>query len=257
MYNQRYDRNIGVWTEEFQVKLKNITVGIAGLGGSGSCLVSLLTRNGFGCLKIADPGIFDIFDIQRQLFATEKNLGKNKTLVTEEEVRYINPEIKVISYKEGIKEGNLENFLEGCDFVHEVMDYSVPALKILFHRKAREKKIITTTSAVIAGGVATFVFHPEGMSFEEYFEYPGNITGWNLSHQKLVKKDPDYLLKEFFLNRVKQGTIPSTADGAFLTAITTVGIYKRLLMGKEVAYVPKIMRFDILDDSMYLQTIID
>jgi len=40
-----------------------------------------------------------------------------------------------------------------------------------------------------------------------------------------------------------------------LTGVTVAAVYKRILMGKEVAYAPKVMRVDFIDDLMYSKTI--
>ena len=251
----RYNRNIGVWTEEFQDKLKETTVGIAGLGGAGGGLASLLARNGFGRIKIADPGVFSTPDIQRQFFAKESTLGQNKTDVTEKELLDINPELKIVAYRNGISKENIDDFLDDCDFISEALDYSLPELKLELHRKAKQKKIIVTTSAIVACGASAFVFHPDGMSFEEYFEFNEGTEKRKQNPDKIMRIDPNYLQKEVFLERVRQGTVPTTCDGGFLTAVATAAIYKRILMGKEVAYAPKVMRIDFIDDLMYNQII--
>jgi len=250
----RYDRNIGVWTEEFQDKLKDVTVGITGLGGAGGTLASILARNGFGTIKIADPAVFATLDLQRQFFAKQSTLGKNKTDAAQQELLDINSEVKIVAYRDGVSEENLDDFLDGCDFIHEVLDYSLPELKVAVHRKARQKGIIATSSAIVGCGASTFVFHPDGMSFEEYFELKqGNLQ--KQRHDKIAKIDPDYINKDFFLERVKQGTVPTSCDGGYLTGVTVAAVYKRILMGKEVAYAPKVMRVDFIDDLMYSKTI--
>ncbi len=251
-----YDRNIGVWDEDFQNKLKNVTVGLAGLGGSGGCLASILARNGFGKFKIADPDIFEIHNIQRQLFAVYSSLGQSKAEATKDGIKEINPAIQVAAYPAGITLENLDEFLEGCDFVHEVIDYSAPEVKIAIHRKAREKGIIVSSAAIIGTGVATLIFHPQGMSFEEYFEYDERKKEWKQSIDKIAGVYPDYINREIFLGRIAKGQVPTTADGAFLTGITTAGLYKRILMGKEVAYAPKMVRWDMLDDQFYNRAIL-
>jgi len=253
--DHRYNRNIGVWTEEFQNKLKEVTVGVAGLGGAGGALTSILARNGFGRIKIADPAVFAAPDLQRQFYAKESTLGQNKTDVSERELHDINHEVKIVAYRNGISKENIDDFLDGCDFVHEVIDYSLPELKTLIHKKAREKRIIVTTSAIVGCGASAFVFHPDGMSFEEYFEVQKGVTDRKQSPEKIIIIDPDYMDKKFFLERVMQGTIPTSCDGGYLTGITVAAIYKRMLMGKEVAYVPKVMRVDFLDDLMYNKNI--
>ena len=254
---ERYDRNIGVWDEAFQAKLAETTVGIAGLGGSGGALAALLARNGFGHLKIADLDTFERHNIQRQRFATEGTLGRAKVTVTRDAIRDINPAIQVTAFAEGVTLDNLDGFLDGCDFVHEVVDLSVPGVKHAIHRRARERGVITTTAIMTAAGVSTLAFHPEGMSFEEWLGRPDFAGDWAATIRRLLGYVPDYLDLEAFSARVRQGTVPSTADAAMLTAVTTAGIYKRALMGKPVAWAPKILKLDLLDDQLYARDLID
>lgn len=251
--DERYDRNIGVWDHEFQKKLESITIGVAGLGGSGEALVSILARNGFGTFKFADPDYFEASNIQRQLYATESTLNQMKVDVSAQGVKEINPSLQVEVYPEGVTRENMDDFLDGCDFLHEVMDYSVPEIKVGLNRKAHEKGIITTSSAIIGTGVATLAFHPDKMSFEEYF---GIGSGEKQSIDLIAGSYPDYLDKEIFLKRIKEGQVPTTADGAFLTGVMAAGIYKRILMGKDVSYAPDMLRWDVVDDVMYKQSII-
>jgi hypothetical protein len=251
MLGTRYDRNIGVWEEIFQQRLGRVTVGIAGLGGSGGALVSILARNGFGSFKIADPDVFEVHNIQRQIFAEEATVGENKAAVTARAIRGINPDARVEVFEEGVTEENVGRFLDGCDFVHEVVDLSALPVKILLHQQARARGIVTTTAAMVGTGVSTLVFHPAGMTYEEYFGYPGHLEGWSLDADRIMRVQPDYLDLERFLGRVRQGTVPTTSDAAFLTGITTAGIYKRLLMDKPVEYAPRVLRVDMLDDAMY------
>lgn len=251
MLGTRYDRNIGVWEEIFQQRLANVTVGIAGLGGSGEALVSILARNGFGSFKIADPDVFEIHNIQRQIFADDATVGENKAVVTARAIRAINPDIRLQVYDEGITDENVDDFLHGCDFVHEVMDISALPMKILLHARARALGMIATTAVMVGTGVATIAFHPAHASFEEYFEYPGTLEGWSLDADRLMRVRPDYLKMERFLARVRQGTVPTTSDAAFLTGITVAGLYKRLLMNKPVEFAPRVLRVDMLDDAMY------
>lgn len=251
-----YERNIGVWSESFQESLWKVTIGVAGLGGAGCCLVDILARNGFGTLKLSDPETYDASNLQRQLFATGRTLGKNKALAAAEHVKAINPNIRVVTLDAGISPDNIEEFLEGCDFVHEVVDYQFPHIKRLIHRRAREKGIVTTTAALIGAGAGLLVFQPDGMGFEEYFHMSNDNDAQRQRHEDIVRQDPDYIDKDYF-GRVARGLIPTTADGAYLAGVLTAGAYKRILMGKPLKSAPSMVRFDLLDDQMYRKVVID
>lgn len=254
---ERYQRNIGVWDKTMQQKLWGLTLGFAGLGGAGCCAVDILVRNGVGAFKLADPGTYDTSNLQRQIFARVETLGRNKAEVARAHLLSINPELRVVAYPKGIDEHNVDEFLDGCDFVHETVDYFNPELKVLIHRKARERGILVTTTALIGSGVGGLVFHPEHMTFEEYFALGSPDRTRKQSFEELVRVKPDYLDKEIFLERVAKCYIPTSADAAYLAGIVTAGIYKRVVMGKPIVYAPSIIRLDLLDDPMYERAVLD
>lgn len=255
--NTRYDRHIGVWSEEFQERLQKSTVGVAGLGAQ-AYIADILARNGVGTLKIADPDNFDVTNVQRQGGALESTIGKNKTTVTAARIRDINPAIGLVTYEEGITFENIDRFIDGCTFVHDGMDYFVPELKIALHRKARERGIVTTASFLVGMGASAFVFDPRGMTFEEYFEYPGPGQPWKIPHDKITgRRDPDYINRDFFLSRVGQGQVPTSSDAAYFSSVLITAALKRLLLGKEVPFVPRILRIDPVDDDLLESLVID
>lgn len=257
MLEKRFERNVGVWDAAFQNKLRNITIGVAGLGGAGCCLVDILARNGVGHIKVADPEAYDESNFQRQVFATEYSLGRNKAFVAKQHVLSINPNIELKIYEQGVNQTNVDDFLDGCDFIHEVIDHQNITDKVILHRHAREKGIVVTTTALIGTGASLLVFMPGSISFEQYFHFHERSSKQRQSHQDIVRFDPDYLDLAFFLSRVEKGCIPTTADGAYLCGILAAGIYKRLLMGKHVACAPQIVRLDILDDNLYQRALFE
>ncbi len=99
-----------------QGKLKKATVGLAGIGGIGSFSLELLARNGIMNFKLAD---FDIYEANntRQLFVTQKTLGKQKALIAKKRVLEINPLARIKVYKEGITSKNYMDFCKGVDII--------------------------------------------------------------------------------------------------------------------------------------------
>lgn len=57
LYSEIYARNIGIFTEAEQDKLRHSTIAIAGVGGVGGLLAERLIRLGVGRLKITDRGV--------------------------------------------------------------------------------------------------------------------------------------------------------------------------------------------------------
>ncbi len=55
-YDQSFVRNIGIFTEAEQERLRNTTIAVAGVGGVGGLLVERLVRLGIGNIRLTDPG---------------------------------------------------------------------------------------------------------------------------------------------------------------------------------------------------------
>ena len=74
-------------------KLKNSHVVVFGLGGVGSYVVEGLARAGIGNISIIDKDIVDITNINRQIIADTKTVGKAKVDVQGERILRINPNV--------------------------------------------------------------------------------------------------------------------------------------------------------------------
>ena len=119
---QRYLRNIGTIGFEGQIKLLRSVVAVAGAGGLGGGVIELLARQGVGHIIIIDSDRFAETDLNRQLMATEKDLGKYKVVVAERRVREINSAVSVTSHKERITRENAHRLIEGAQVVVDALD---------------------------------------------------------------------------------------------------------------------------------------
>lgn len=81
-------------------KLKDAKVAVFGLGGVGSFVCEGLARSGVGNFVLVDFDKIDKSNINRQLIATEKTIGKYKVDVMKERILDINPNANVETYKE-------------------------------------------------------------------------------------------------------------------------------------------------------------
>lgn len=81
-------------------KLKNAKVAVFGLGGVGSFVCEGLARGGVGNFILVDFDKVDESNINRQLIATVKTIGKYKVDLMKERILEINPDANVEVYKE-------------------------------------------------------------------------------------------------------------------------------------------------------------
>lgn len=111
---QRYQRQIMVPEvgESGQDKLLVSKVLLIGCGGLGSAAALYLAGAGVGSMVVADGDIVESSNLQRQIIYRETDLGKNKASATSEQLKQLNPHIKVRS---------VQTFLEASQLNLEVM----------------------------------------------------------------------------------------------------------------------------------------
>jgi len=76
-------------------KLKSRRVAVFGVGGVGGHAAEALCRCGIGSVDVFDGDVVDITNINRQLIATHKVIGRSKVDVMKERLLEINPGIVV------------------------------------------------------------------------------------------------------------------------------------------------------------------
>lgn len=103
---------------------------IVGCGGLGGWAAELLARTGVGRLTLVDPDVFQESNLNRQLFATECNLGKRKVEAAVERLRAVNARVEVRAVPAALCEENAAALLAGHDAAIDSLD-SVPARLLL------------------------------------------------------------------------------------------------------------------------------
>ena len=98
MQNQ-YSRTQLLLGAEAMEKLHNSRVAVFGIGGVGGYTVEALARSGVGALDLIDDDKVCLTNLNRQIIATRKTVGKFKVDVAEERIHEIDPDIKVTTYK--------------------------------------------------------------------------------------------------------------------------------------------------------------
>ena len=78
--------------------LARCRVAVFGIGGVGGYAVEALARSGIGALDLIDDDRVCLTNLNRQLQATRKTVGKFKVDVAEERIHEINPECRVTTY---------------------------------------------------------------------------------------------------------------------------------------------------------------
>lgn len=118
---ERYKRNYSSVSKEEQETLGNVTVAIVGLGGLGGYVLENLVRLGVRKFHLIDKDVFDITNLNRQVLATEKNLGKIKVEEGLNRALAIDHNVKAKIFHSKIDDNSIE-MLEGVDIVVDCLD---------------------------------------------------------------------------------------------------------------------------------------
>jgi molybdopterin/thiamine biosynthesis adenylyltransferase len=118
----RYKRQIAIFGEEGQLKLKQARVFLAGAGGLGSTIATYLAVAGIGRLRIADNDVVARDNLNRQILHGDSDLGRGKTESAAARLRSLNAFVEVEIVPETIHEDNAAELVAGCDIIVDGMD---------------------------------------------------------------------------------------------------------------------------------------
>ena len=119
---ERFARTEIILGKEAMEILKKSHVAVFGIGGVGSFTVEALARSSIKTFSIIDNDKVCITNINRQLIATQKTIGRYKTDVMRERILDINPKAIVNAYNHFYNADNANEF----DFIQ--YDYIVDAI---------------------------------------------------------------------------------------------------------------------------------
>jgi len=121
---KRYSRHI-ILSEvggKGQQKLCESKVFITGAGGLGSPVALYLAAAGIGTIGIIDDDVVDISNLQRQILHSTRTLNKPKVESAKETLEALNPDVKVVPYKERLSSANIMDIIKDYDLVLDGSD---------------------------------------------------------------------------------------------------------------------------------------
>ena len=121
-------------------RLADARVAVFGIGGVGGYVCEALVRSGVGAFDLIDDDKVCLTNLNRQIIATRKTVGKYKTEVMKERILDINPDADVRIHNCFFLPESADEFpFEEYDYVVDAVD-TVTA-KIALVMKAKEKNI--------------------------------------------------------------------------------------------------------------------
>lgn len=129
-------------------KLKKARVAIFGVGGVGGYAVEALARSGIGKIDLIDNDIICITNINRQIIATYKTIGKYKVDVMKERILDINPDCEVKIYKTFYLPENRKNFnFNQYDYIIDAIDTVTSKIDLAIYANENNINIISAMGA--------------------------------------------------------------------------------------------------------------
>jgi len=129
-------------------KLKQSTVAVFGVGGVGTFVVEGLVRSGVGGFVLVDDDDICLTNINRQLHATKKTIGRSKVEVMKERVLEINSKAKVEVFKELYTSESAEKLLSaGYSYVVDAIDMVTAKLDLIERCQKMNMPIISSMGA--------------------------------------------------------------------------------------------------------------
>jgi tRNA threonylcarbamoyladenosine dehydratase len=129
-------------------KLKNSKIAIFGIGGVGAYTAEALCRAGVGSLVLIDYDDICLTNLNRQIHATRKTVGKSKVDTMKERLLEINPNMNVIIFKELYNEESAERLLTpDINYVVDAIDMVSSKLDLITRSQQMNIPIISCMGA--------------------------------------------------------------------------------------------------------------
>jgi tRNA A37 threonylcarbamoyladenosine dehydratase len=129
-------------------RIFNARVAVFGIGGVGGYTVEALARTGVGTLDLIDDDKVCLTNINRQIYATRKTVGKYKVDVAKERILDINPNAVVNTYKTFYMPDTADQFdFSQYDYVVDAIDTVTGKLMLVEQAKAAGVPIISSMGA--------------------------------------------------------------------------------------------------------------
>ena len=129
-------------------KMSNSRVAVFGIGGVGGYVCEALVRSGVGAFDLIDDDKVCLTNLNRQIIATRKTVGKYKVDVMKERMLDINPKVDVRVHKCFFLPENADDFpFEEYDYVVDAVDTVTAKLEIIVRAKSLNIPIISAMGA--------------------------------------------------------------------------------------------------------------
>lgn len=147
MLNQ-FSRTELLFGKDGMEKLSRARVAVFGIGGVGGYTVEALARSGVGTLDLIDDDKICLTNINRQIYATRKTVGKYKVDIAKERILEINPDAVVNTFKVFYSPETSGQFdLSQYDYIVDAIDTVTAKIELVIQAQKVHVPIISSMGA--------------------------------------------------------------------------------------------------------------
>lgn len=146
-WERRFGGIARLYGEQTLETFSHAEVCVIGIGGVGSWTVEALARSGVGGLRLIDLDHVAESNINRQLPALNRHLGKSKISVMAERIAGINPRCQVSLVEDFISPDNLVALLGEVHFIADCIDNARTKAALVAHCRQAGLSLVTTGGA--------------------------------------------------------------------------------------------------------------
>lgn len=129
-------------------RLAGARVAVFGIGGVGGYTVEALARSGVGSIDLYDHDIICLSNLNRQIIATHKTIGRYKVDVAGERIKEINPQATVGAYRLFYSADNADVVdLSVYNYIVDAIDTVSSKIQLIVRAKSSNVPIISSMGA--------------------------------------------------------------------------------------------------------------
>jgi len=129
-------------------KLENAHVAVFGIGGVGGHVAEALARSGIYNIDLFDDDIVSVTNINRQIVATSKTIGRYKVDVMKERILDINPDAIVTVYKVFYMPDTADKYdFSKYTYIIDAVDTVIAKIEIVLHANCVGVPVISSMGA--------------------------------------------------------------------------------------------------------------
>ncbi len=145
---EQFSRTELLLGSEAMDRLSRSRVAVFGIGGVGGYVCEALARSGVGALDLVDNDKVCLTNLNRQIIATHKTLGRYKTDVMMERILEINPDARVHVRQCFFLPDNADSFpFHEYDYVVDAVDTVTAKIELVMRAQAYNVPVISSMGA--------------------------------------------------------------------------------------------------------------